>query len=291
MSTYNRSRLLARSLVCYQHQEFPKDRFEVVVVDDRSDDNTAVLCKNWSDITGIKLTYLIPHPKKEEWRDCAATINYGIRISQGRHILLTHPEVMPGRTSVLDCVTQLEAFETSRVLQGPAEMRSPIGLYACCRSYYLSPKDQTLIDTCPWEGEGAIAVRAIDRFYEDDIGGHPDFSHRATDTVAQPGSRIPKWESWIFGGHSRRTWKELGGMLPTTKWGACDVGWMHRRQVLGIANYTCPYESSIVCHQNHNLPGDVETPRIEQDWKDELSKVDMRNPLNLIAPQVNEIGW
>lgn len=301
MSTFNRGHLLTRSLVCYEKQEFPKDRFELVIVDDGSNDDTADLCNYWSNKSGIKLTYLVPYPKKDGWRDCAATINFGIRVSQGKYILLTHPEIMVGRTSVIDCVTQLEKFESNvsnqeivvpdgadntRVLRKRA-----LGLYACCRAYYLSPRNQELIDTCSWRTEGPIVVRAIDGFYENDIGGHPDFSHRATDIVAQPGSRIPHWQSWIFGGHSRRTWRKLGGMLPTTKWGSCDVGWMHRRQVLDIANYTCPNESAIVVHQNHDLPSDIKTPRIPEDWQKELNSIDMSNPNNLIYPQVDEIGW
>jgi hypothetical protein len=291
MATYNRSHLLERSLMCYEKQEFPKNLFELVVVDDSSTDCTYALVDSWSHRTGIKTTILTPHPKQEKWRDCAATINHGIRVSQGRHIILTHPEIMVGRTSVLDCVKKLDEFEKVRIDQGPTDKRTPIGLYACCRSYYLSPKEQVLLDSVQWIEKGLLAVRDIDRFYEDDTNGHPDFSHRATDIVAQPGSRIPTWESWIFGGHSRETWKRLGGMINTSMWGSCDVGWMHRRRVLGIANYTCSNESAIVVHQNHDLPTDVVTPRIESVWKEELSKINLDNPSDLIYPAINEIGW
>jgi hypothetical protein len=291
MSTYNRAHLLTRSLVCYEKQEFPKHLFELVIVDDGSTDNTAELVKKWSEDTGIQVTYLVPHPKGTDWRDCAATLNYGIRVSMGRNIILTHPEIMVGRTSVLDCVNKLEEFEKRRIKQGPAELRTPIGLYACCRTYYLSPRDQTLIDTCPWQKEGTTAMRLIEGFYEQDTNGHPDFSHRATDIVAQPGSRLPVWESLIFGGFSRETWLRLGGLQVTQKWGSIDVLLMHRRAVLGIGNYTCPSETSIVVHQNHDLPGNVITPRIEQVWKDELRKIDLSNPNNLIYPVVDEIGW
>lgn len=290
MSTYNRMHLLLRSLVCYEKQQFDNDRFELIIVDDGSSDGTRELVLGWSSHTGIKVTYLVPSPKNTGWRDCTATINHGIRVSQGQHILLTHPEIMIGRTSVAECVAQLEEFEKRRIDMGPKELRSPIGLYACCKSYYLSPRDQELIDTVDWKSEGPITVRKIDQFYEADIGGHPDFSHRATDMVATPGARIPFWQSWIFGGHSRRTWKELGGMLLTTKWGSCDVGWMHRRQVLGIANHTCPNDSSIVVHQCHDLPNDIKTPRIPEEWQKELNTVSM-NPNDLIFPKINEIGW
>lgn len=293
MSTFNRAHLLARSLICYQRQEFPKNLFELVIVDDGSTDSTFEMIHSWSHLTGIKCTYLTPHPKLAAWRDCAASINHGIRVSQGKYILLTHPEIMIGRTTVIDCVQKLEEFEKVRYTTGLADPIAPpnIGLYACARSYYLSPKEQVLLDSVNWKDKGPLAVREIDRFYEDDINGHPDFCHRATDIVAQPGSRIPTWESWIFGGHSKETWKRLGGMLNTTKWGSCDVGWMHRRNLLGIKNHTCPAESAIVVHQNHNLPGDIETPRDEKAWKDELGKMDIGNLNKLAYPSVDEIGW
>lgn len=281
MSTYNRAHLLVRSLACYERQEFPKNLFELVIVDDGSTDHTMEMVHSWSHITGIKVTYLCPYPKTTGWRDCAATINHGIRVSQGKHILLTHPEIMVGRTTVLDCVNKLKSHKSNNSL----------GTYACARCYYLSPKEQVLLDTVDWKDKGTIAVRQIDRFYEDDVNGLPDYSHRATDLVAQLGSRIPHWQSWIFGGHSRETWKKLGGMLRTDKWGSCDVAWMTRRSILGIENYTCPSESAIVVHQSHDLPGDDITPRIEQEWKKELSKIDFSNPTKLIFPEINEIGW
>lgn len=291
IASYQRKHLLERSLMCYEKQDFDNSRFELIVVDDHSTDRTRELVLDWSKTTGIRGSVLTISPKPSQWVDCAWVLNNGIRLSTGKHILLTHPEIMVGRTSVKDCVNKLEEFENNR---GTFNQTS-IALYACCKCYYLSPDDQRAIDSCPWVNEGAIAVRKIPQFYEQEDSpewrGHIDFSHRATDMVATPGARIPHWQSWIFGGHSREMWKRLGGMLPTTVWGACDVGWMHRRQMLGIPNYTCPNEGAIVSHQNHDSPNDVLTPRVEQVWKDELAKMELGDPNKLIYPYINEIGW
>lgn len=287
MATYQRWHLLQRSLICYENQEFPQDEFELVVVDDHSTDGTSEWVRKWSQVTGIRVVVLTLSPKRVGWRDCGAVLNYGIRASAGKHVLLTHPEVMVGKQSVQRCVDALEDFETKR----DREFHS-IGLYACCRIYYLSPREQELIDTVPWEKEGAIAVRKIERFYEDDVNGHPDFNHRATDIVAQPGSRLRTWESFVFGGCSRETWKRLGGMLETVTWGGVDVAFNHRRQTLGIPNHTCPEDSTICTHQNHDDPANnVTTDRDMSKWVEELKHFPLSDPRKMRYPDCDYLGW
>jgi glycosyltransferase involved in cell wall biosynthesis len=286
MASYQRAHLLARSLRCYEMHEFDNKELEIVVVDDHSTDGTESLVHQWSRYHGIRCVVLTPSPKKEEWRDCGAVLNYGLRASSGRHIILTHPEIMPGRKSVSNCVNVLEEFEEARRHRTGWKDGGPIGLYACCRAYYLSPKNQETLNSCDWYESGNLAVRNLPGFYEEDEGA-PDFTHRATDIVAQPKSRLRTWESWVFGGCSRETWKRLGGMLETSKWGSVDVAFMQRRRMLGIPNHTCPEDDTITVHQNHDLPSDVKTPRVENDWKEELASVDLLDPSKLVAPYVD----
>lgn len=287
LATYQRAHLLARSLVCYERQAFDNDRFEIVVIDDHSTDGTRELVTSWSARTGIRATVLTPHPKKVGWRDCGAVLNYGIRAAAGDYILLTHPEVMPGRDSVAACVDGLRKYEDLRT--GPD---TPFGVYACCRVYYLSAREQALIDTCEWPTRGAAAVRDIEGFYELDVNGHPDYSHRATDKVGVAGSPYPTWESWVFGGCSRETWRRLGGMLESSQWGSVDVAFTHRRRTLGIANYTCGTVETTVVHQNHDDPAlNVPTDRDMDKWVKELKDYPLGDPTAMRYPAVDHLGW
>lgn len=290
MATYQRAHLLQRSLEAYETQNFDNKMMEMVIVDDHSTDATREIVLAWSKKTGIQTTILTTAPKTETWRDCGAVLNCGIRASSGDHIILTHPEVIPGRRSVQECVYQLDRFEMRNKGRGIEDLANCPGLYACCRVYYLSPRDQVGLDLIDLKTKGALGVREIEGFYDED-GGAPDYQHRTTDIVAQTGSRLPIWESWVFGGCSRQTWKILGGMLETQKWGSVDVAFMQRRRTLGIPNHTCRDEETIVIHQNHDLHHDIPTPRIEEAWKQELKGVDLTNPNLLCYPVVDFLGW
>lgn len=285
LATYQRAHLLRRSLECYRNQRFDKTQFELVVIDDHSTDNTKDLVTDWSQKTGIAVTYLLPSPKNRGWRDCGAVLNYGIRASQGKHIILTHPEVMPGRFSVMHCYNALEDAESKR------NIRTDLGyVYACCPIYYLTQQNQDKLDTVPWAEYGNLAVRKLPEFYVK-TGGHPDYEHDVTDQIGSPGFHIPQWESWVFGGCSRETWGMLGGMLVSQEWGSVDVGWLARRRTLGITTETTRDPEAICCHQNHDGPSDTPTPRIEAPWVQELGKIKLQIPEELRYPAVDHLGW
>src|SRR6478609_2699303 len=111
MATFDRAHLLARSLHAYANHNFPNDRLELIVIDDHSTDGTRDLVLEWSRRTGINSTVLTTAPKPEAWRDCGAILNGGIRAAAGDHVLLTDPEVIPGKRTVEALVDQLETFE------------------------------------------------------------------------------------------------------------------------------------------------------------------------------------
>jgi hypothetical protein len=255
------------------------------MVDDHSTDDSIELVKDWGRRTGIRYQIVIPGPKSAEWVDCGWTINAGIRATTAEHIILTHPEVMPGRASVRTAVEYLS--------------RNP-WTYFGAKTYYLSYRDQQRIDSVDWRGEGAKAIRKVDGFYDRDqhVGGNPDYTPWAIDRVGEDGYTLPSgfsgktWESWVWGGCSRVSWKKLSGMLQTKQWGAVDVGFWERRSRVGMKTFTPTDPDAAVFHQNHSGPNDIPSPRVEDGWKQELGPILAgKSADDLLYPAVNNLGW
>jgi len=95
--------------------------------------------------------------------------------------------------------------------------------------------------------------RFMPGFY-DPYPGNPDYSHSSMD-------RHIRWESWVFGGLTRSTWKAIGGMTEFDVWVAIDMDFVARRQILDIRTKTMLEPDSFCVHQNHDIAGNVPTPR------------------------------
>jgi glycosyltransferase involved in cell wall biosynthesis len=234
MVTYNRAHLLERSLQVYAAQPY-KD-FELIVVDDDSTDNTQELLKEYARQMDIKS--IIVRKRPGLWRDCARNINLGLRAAKGDFVVATHPEVIPG---------WLTLEHTA------AAARDEV--YVASKIYYLSRSEQERLDTVAWR-ENPLAVRELEGFYTSpSINGMPEYSHAAMDSHTE-------WQSWVFGGMSRNTWRRIGGMTEFDDWGVIDMDFQMRRYLLNIKTETLMNENTICIHQNHDNPEkDVLTPR------------------------------
>jgi len=238
MVTHNRAHLLERSLHCYRDQELDNDLVEYIVIDDDGSDSTAGLCEEWA--RELDLVYVrVRKPVGVGWRDAAAVINLGLRMSRGRIIIPTHPEIMVGRATL------------RRLLDAVRER-----LWVAAKAYFLTAEDQAGIDALDWRGRGPLAVRALPGFYAKPAGpeGAPERRHEETEAAE-------RWESWQLGGMTARTWGWIGGFTELEAWGAVDLDFQRRREVLGIRTETLRHEDSLCVHQNHDGPRDTRTVR------------------------------
>jgi len=232
MGTYNRAHLLARSLECYASSTLPPSDFELVIVDDWSTDFTDVLIKDWARL--LNIIYMRPFYKTPgTWRDSSSFLNQAIRACSGGLIIGTHPEVMPGRTTLEEMIAVFE--------QAPSA-------YIAAKPYYLSPEQQEALDSVDWRGRSIDAVRELPNFYTDapPMAVQVDYSPRAVDAA-------PTWESWVFGGMARDLWERIGGLPAFEVWGAVDMAFLSLRKAHGIATVHPQGRLSNVVHQNHDL--------------------------------------
>lgn len=251
MATYNRSHLLWRSLACYSMSMKEFSDFEIIVLDDGSTDSTRYPCKDYSAKLDIKYV-LYPRPSNVEWRDGASIINFGLRAASGNLIIQTHPEVMPGLKSIKALWEASKKAETEGV---------DVKRYFACRPYYLNIVQQMEIDTVQWNIKGPIAVRDFPNFYGQSksptFDGHPDYTPESIET-------IPNWESFVFGGMTRRGWRAIGGIPACEEWGSVDLSFHGVRIAEGIRTVTMPpdLDEAYCVHQNHDDPKkNVVTPR------------------------------
>ncbi len=223
IGTYNRAHLLQRSLKAYHD-------VDIHVYDDGSTDNTREICKSaWYSFLG----------NKKDWRDSASYLNEGIKraLHLGyKYIFITHPEIIPGTTTI----------ESAKALAVDKET------WVSCKGYYLTPEQQTLIDHFP-------DVRKMPGFYGQtksaEFRGNPGFVPEAIEAATV-------WGSWVFGGGSASMWTYFGGLTPFEVWGSVDVDLLNRRNIAGMKTVTPNKETDIVIHQNHDDPNiNTPTPR------------------------------
>lgn len=249
LATYNRAHLLERSIMWgYMRQTMPLSDFEIIVLDDDSTDHTLQVCDH-ARKNGLNITYVRLHmPEGMKWRDASSILNQGIRLASGDLILLTHPEVIPGE----------------EVLQACYDARSD-NVYVCAKPFYLTVDEQ---DEIEYNFPKTLMVELCTSLFVfmtnlgEDFFSSPSAEYNGL--IEYKHSNIYKaqrWDSWVFGGLTRSTWKRIGGLSEHIEWGTVDVTFLRRRQVLNIPNHTLTgNDNQFVYHQNHDQE-DLPPPR------------------------------
>lgn len=88
--SYNRAHLLQRTLHSLAEQTMPQDRFEVIVVDDGSDDDTAMICETMR--SRLKNLRYVSNGKNI---GLARARNAGVSESLGKYLLFTDDDCIP----------------------------------------------------------------------------------------------------------------------------------------------------------------------------------------------------
>lgn len=217
IGTYNRAHLLRRSLLHYP------DDVDIFVYDDGSNDNTCNIC--------CKAKSYIYLGEKTGWRDSASYLNMAIKaaLNDGyQYIFITHPEIIPGKTTIESAVKLAVDKET----------------WISAKGYYLTIEQQAALTD-------DADVTKLPNFYGQSVSA--EFQH-LKDYLPERIEQIPVWHSWIFGGGSAEMWRYFGGLTPFDHWGSVDVDLNDRRRVAGMKTVTPGLKTDIVIHQNHDNP-------------------------------------
>ncbi len=126
--TYNRLSRLKQVLGALQHQDFPPDQFEVVVVSDGSSDGTNAYLHSGS--TSLNLVSVI-----QENRGAAAARNQGFRHALGEIVLFIDDDVVPIPQLISEHARCLAQHGKNTVVIGPM----------------LSPQDHKMSPWVAWE--------------------------------------------------------------------------------------------------------------------------------------------
>lgn len=99
ISTYNRTKLLDHVLFSLTRQDFPRDEYEVVIVDENSTEDTLGLCKKWKPEIGCRIVYIRIDPSKYtyipiKYHTPALTNNIGFKASEGEVVVVHGNDVL-----------------------------------------------------------------------------------------------------------------------------------------------------------------------------------------------------
>jgi len=103
IGTFNQSPVLRHVLRSFADQTHPADRFEVIVVDSQSTDDTRAVCEETA------FSFPLVYVRRGNEGKCAAR-NTGLRAARAANVLLTDADVLADRTLVAAHVSALVEF-------------------------------------------------------------------------------------------------------------------------------------------------------------------------------------
>ena len=264
MGTYNRGELLNRSLSHYAEQGIDHT---LIIFDDGSTDDTKAVVENYTVDCSLNVHYVRLEKEPGKWRDSACYLNagiaYALHVLKSQYIFITHPEIIPGRNLLKIACRKLDSVGFARLN---------------AKGYYLTPGQQQRIDEADLS-DGIAGIRNLPEFYQESeaANGNKDYTANAVDNALT-------WGSWIWGGFTAYNWRRFGGIFESETWGAVDMEFMERCRRLNVQTITPLDIEAMVIHQNHDLPGNVITPR-NLDWMETLKGVELRARPELISKE------
>jgi len=127
ISTYNRADALGPTLAALATQDLQPERYEVLVVDDGSTDETASI------LSAQELPYDLRTFRLDANRGVSAGRNVGLRAARGEYVILLSDDLLVGPNFITTHLRMLERFENGWVVGGFSQLAdltaTPFGRY------------------------------------------------------------------------------------------------------------------------------------------------------------------
>lgn len=178
IATYNRCKLLARTLPALLTQQFPSEEYEVIVVVDGSTDGTSEFLHSFSGHGNL-------HVVEQANRGQAAAINTGIRVARGDLLLFLDDDILCGPTLVAEHAGAVrsgnDCLVYGPVMIAPGELDPLAGDWArsFCDQFF-----ETKVREAPeqgWYGCMASANSSAPRAVIHSVGGLDESFSRGND--------------------------------------------------------------------------------------------------------------
>jgi glycosyltransferase involved in cell wall biosynthesis len=109
--TFNRRALLEKTLALYDCQTYPKEKFEIIVVDDGSEDGTEEIVMQSREKVSYRVEYI-----KQKKSGPASARNKGIKLAQGNFLLFTGDDIFPEKDLLKQHIKTLQQCPKAAVL-------------------------------------------------------------------------------------------------------------------------------------------------------------------------------
>ncbi len=109
--SHNRSKLLKNTLQLLNEQTYPRHKFETIVVDDGSTDDTEKTIRQFQDMLDYKLKYI-----SQAQRGPASARNRGIKESESDFVLFIGDDIFPAKNLIEQHITSLRQRPEAAVL-------------------------------------------------------------------------------------------------------------------------------------------------------------------------------
>ena len=227
ISTLDRAELLDNTLYTFTKQKFPKEEFEIIIIDDNSGKEVRKVCENYGG--KINLHYVrIEH--EPGWRDCAIGLNMGLRRATGEIWAAAHPEIVI----------------------------SPLGLEVLYSAHF---DKYPLIFQNFLNDKGHLCVLMSTLFLKENEFNLQDYKKYPYNELIEkyaPGvlnilENTRSSGNFVCMSMRREDWKDIGGFYEFRTWGGMDPDHQSRRVVHKVADVLVNLPDGICLHQYHPI--------------------------------------